>query len=101
MTTCKNQLKVVSKNENKLFLSLFFFFNLKKKRFTNTAYKNKNKSNKCIYHDRRLSDSVLKVRIKGSLLESIQIPRKFYIRRNNNNVDSTETGRIVIAHLLP
>ena len=100
MTTCKNQLKVVSKNENKLFLSLFFF-NLKKKRSTNTAYKNKNKSKKCIYHDRRLSNSVFKVRIKGPLHESIQIPRKFYIRRNNNNVDSTETGRIVIAHLLP
>ena len=27
--------------------------------------------------------------------------RKFYIRRNNNKVDSIETGRIVIAHLLP
>ena len=27
--------------------------------------------------------------------------RKFYIRRNNNKVDSVETGRIVIAHLLP
>ena len=27
--------------------------------------------------------------------------RKFYIRRNDNKVDSIETGRIVIAHLLP
>ena len=27
--------------------------------------------------------------------------RKFYIRRNNNKADSIETGRIVIAHLLP
>ena len=27
--------------------------------------------------------------------------RKFYIRRNNNKVDSIETGRMVIAHLLP
>ena len=27
--------------------------------------------------------------------------RKFCIRRNNNNVDSLETGRIVTAHLLP
>ena len=27
--------------------------------------------------------------------------RKFYIRRNNNNVDSIETGRIVIGHLFP
>ena len=27
--------------------------------------------------------------------------RKFYIRRNNNNVDSIETGRIVTAYLLP
>ena len=27
--------------------------------------------------------------------------RKFYIRRNNNKVDSIETGRIVIVHLLP
>ena len=26
---------------------------------------------------------------------------KFYIRRNNKKVDSTETGRIVIAHSLP
>ena len=25
--------------------------------------------------------------------------RKFYIRRNNSEVDSIETGRIVIAHL--
>ena len=28
-------------------------------------------------------------------------PRKFYIRRNNNEVNSIETGRIVIGHLLP
>ena len=27
--------------------------------------------------------------------------RKFYVRRNNNKVDSIETRRIVIAHLLP
>ena len=27
--------------------------------------------------------------------------RKFYIRRNNNKVDSKETGRLAIAHLLP
>ena len=27
--------------------------------------------------------------------------RQFYIRRNNNKVDSIETGRIVIANLLP
>ena len=27
--------------------------------------------------------------------------RKFYIRRNYNKVNSIETGRIVIAHLLP
>ena len=27
--------------------------------------------------------------------------RKFYIRRNSNKVDSIETGRIAIAHLLP
>ena len=27
--------------------------------------------------------------------------RKFYIRRNNKKVDSTETGRIVIAQSLP
>ena len=30
-----------------------------------------------------------------------QNPRKFYIRRNNNKVDTIETGRIVIAYLLP
>ena len=28
-------------------------------------------------------------------------PRKFYIRRNNSKFDSIETGRRVIAHLLP
>ena len=28
-------------------------------------------------------------------------PRKLSIRRNNNKVDSIETGPIVIAHLLP
>ena len=27
--------------------------------------------------------------------------RKFFVRRNNNKVDSIETGRIVIAHLFP
>ena len=27
--------------------------------------------------------------------------RKFYIRRNNNKIDSIETGHIVIADLLP
>ena len=27
--------------------------------------------------------------------------RSFYIRRNNNKVDPKETGRIVIAHLIP
>ena len=32
-----------------------------------------------------------------NLLES----RKFYIRRNNKRVDSIETRRIVIVHLLP
>ena len=29
------------------------------------------------------------------------LPRKFDIRRNNNKVDSIETGRIVIVDLLP
>ena len=38
--------------------------------------------------------------IKKSILILVE-PRKFYIRRNNNKIDSTETGRIVIAHLLP
>ena len=28
-------------------------------------------------------------------------PRKFYIRRNNKKVDSIETRRRLIAHLLP
>ena len=28
-------------------------------------------------------------------------PWKFYIRRNNNKVNSIETGRIVIADLIP
>ena len=28
-------------------------------------------------------------------------PRKFYIRRDNNKVDSIETGRIVTDQLLP
>ena len=27
------------------------------------------------------------------------LPRNFCIRRNNNNVDSTETGRIVVHHI--
>ena len=27
--------------------------------------------------------------------------RKFYIKKNNSKVDSIETGRIIIAHLLP
>ena len=29
------------------------------------------------------------------------VARKFYIRRNNKKVDAIETGRIVIAGLLP
>ena len=38
-----------------------------------------------------------------SFLNFIQLfhPMKLYIRRNNNKVDSIETRRIVIAHLLP
>ena len=40
------------------------------------------------------AQEVILLRLK--LLKS----RKFYIRRNNNKVDSIETGRIVIAHLL-
>ena len=32
---------------------------------------------------------------------SLDSSRKLYIRRNNNKVDSIETGRIEIAHLLP
>ena len=28
------------------------------------------------------------------------IPRKFYIRRNNNKVDPIETGHIVIAKII-
>ena len=28
-------------------------------------------------------------------------PSKFYVRRNNGKVDSIETGRVVIAHLIP
>ena len=35
--------------------------------------------------------------LKKSLMET----RKLYIKRNNKKVDSIETGRIVIAHLLP
>ena len=29
------------------------------------------------------------------------LPKKFYIRRNNNKIDSIQTGCIVIADLLP
>ena len=29
------------------------------------------------------------------------LPRKLYIRRNNNKVDSIETGHKIIAHLIP
>ena len=35
------------------------------------------------------------------LCEDYVNTRKFFIRRNNKKVDSTETGRIVIAHLIP
>ena len=31
----------------------------------------------------------------------LRTPRKFYIRRNNNKVDSIETGHITTADLLP
>ena len=33
--------------------------------------------------------------------EAFPLPRKFYIRRNNNKVDSIKKGSIVIAHVLP
>ena len=33
--------------------------------------------------------------------EQLLKTRKFYSWRNNNKVDSIETGRIIIAHLLP
>ena len=47
----------------------------------------------------RLSEEKFKKSLE--LLEDTLVsPRKFYIRRNNNKVDSKETGRIVIAHLL-
>ena len=36
-----------------------------------------------------------------SLDEKLVSIRKFYIRRNNNKVDSIETGRRVIGNLLP
>ena len=48
----------------------------------------------------RLSEEKFKKSLE--LLEDTLVsPRKFYIRRNNNKVDSKETGRLVIAHLLP
>ena len=48
----------------------------------------------------RLSEEKFKKSLE--LLEDTLVsPRKFYIRRNNNKVDSKEAGRIVIAHLLP
>ena len=48
----------------------------------------------------RLSEEKFKKSLE--LLEDTLVsPRKFYIRRNNNKVDSKETGRIVIAHLIP
>ena len=31
----------------------------------------------------------------------LRLPRKFYIRRNHNKVDSIETDHIVIADLVP
>ena len=34
-------------------------------------------------------------------LKNLILARKFYIRRNNNKLNSIETGRTVIAHLLP
>ena len=37
---------------------------------------------------------------KKCLTKMLFISRKFYIRRNNNKVDSIKTGRIVIADLL-
>ena len=38
---------------------------------------------------------------KNSSGKNFSKPRKFYIRRNNNNADSIEIGCIVIAHSLP
>ena len=47
-----------------------------------------------------LSNFVAKIFFKKSLL-GLLLARTFYIRRSNNNVDSIETGRIVIGHVLP
>ena len=46
--------------------------------------------------------SFVRKSFKRKALSSVCIiPRKFNVKRNNNKVDSTETERIVIAHLLP
>ena len=44
-----------------------------------------------------------KIKLKKYITRNILLDctRKFYIRRNYNKVNSIETERIVIAHLLP
>ena len=50
-----------------------------------------------------LHDSVNAVKVWKPIVNhtSCIIPRKFYIRKNNNKINSIEIGRIVIADLLP
>ena len=44
---------------------------------------------------------LLKVENTANKKKISLLSRKFYIRRNSNNIDSIETGCIVIPHLLP
>ena len=48
-----------------------------------------------------LVSSETQVRLQIILDPDYLSARKFYIRRNNNKIDSIERGRIVITHLFP
>ena len=48
-----------------------------------------------------LKKSCLLIGVLKKVFEWLAANKEVYIGRNNNKVDSTETGRIVVADLLP
>ena len=55
----------------------------------------------CCYHQKRFAIPLYICGGVTTLCCILDIAKKFYTRRNNNKVNSIETGRIVIAHVIP
>ena len=55
-----------------------------------------------IRFNQKRSNTCNRINENKMLMQNILVKsRKFYIKRNNNKVDSIEKGRIIIAYLLP